>query len=94
MACDIQNDYLTAKFRELIWTTARPKFGSEYSSIMVVKMALNGLKSSGAAFRAKLASLLYDIGYTPYKSYPDGYHKSNQKEQNTTNTLWFMLTIY
>ena len=38
---------------------------------MVVKMALYGLKSSGAAFRAKLASLLHDIGYTPSKVDPD-----------------------
>ena len=34
-------------------------------------MALYGLKSSGAAFRAKLVSLLNDIGYTPSKSDPD-----------------------
>ena len=27
LACDIQNDYLTAKCRELIWTTAGPEFG-------------------------------------------------------------------
>ena len=61
LECDIQNDYLKAKWRELIWTTAGPKFSLEEGSIMVVKMALYGLKPSGAAFRAKLASLLNDI---------------------------------
>ena len=38
---------------------------------MVVKMALYGLNSSGAALREKLAGLLNDIGYTPSKSDPD-----------------------
>ena len=69
-ACDIQNPYLTAKFSELIWTTVRPKFGSEEVSIMVVKIDLYGLKSSRAEFRDKLATLLHDIGYTPSKADP------------------------
>ena len=38
---------------------------------MVVKMAIYGLKSSGAALRSKLASLLHGIGYTPFKVDPD-----------------------
>ena len=38
---------------------------------MIVNMALYGLKSLGAAFRAKLAGLLHDIGYTPSKANPD-----------------------
>ena len=46
--------------RELIWTTAGPKFGSEEGSTMVVKMDIYGLKYSGASFRAKLSSLLHN----------------------------------
>ena len=34
-------------------------------------MTIYGLKSSGAAFRAKLAGALYEIGYTPSKEDPD-----------------------
>ena len=75
LACDIQNAYLTAKFRELIWTTAGPKFGSEEVSIMVVKMAIFGLKSSGAALISKLASLLHNIEYTLSKADPDEVHQ-------------------
>ena len=71
LACDIQNSYLTEKCRELIWTTAGTKFGLEEGSIMVVKMALYGLKLSGAEFRANLASLLHNIRYTPSKADPD-----------------------
>ena len=37
LACDIQNAHLTAKCRDLIWTTAGPEFGTEEGSIMVVK---------------------------------------------------------
>ena len=71
LACDIQNAYLTAECREKIWTVAGPEFGSEKGSIMLIKMALYGLKSSGAAFRAKLAGVLHDCGYTPSKADPD-----------------------
>ena len=71
LACDIQNAYLTAISREKIWTVAGPEFGAEEGSNMLVKMALYGLKSSGAAFRAKLAGVLHDIGYIPTKSDPD-----------------------
>ena len=38
---------------------------------MIVKMALYGLKSSGAAFREILSGVLHDIGYKPSKTYPD-----------------------
>jgi hypothetical protein len=55
MACDIQNAYLTADCREKIWTRAGPEFGSEAGTIFIVKKALYGLKSAGAAFRALLA---------------------------------------
>ena len=50
---------------------------------MVVKMALYGLKSSGAVFRAKLASLLQDIGYTPSKVDPDVWMRPAIKSDGT-----------
>ena len=55
MACDIQNAYLTADCREKIWTVGGPEFGSEAGTIFLVKKALYGLKSAGAAFRSLLA---------------------------------------
>ena len=60
MACDIQNSYLTAKCREKIWTIAGLEFGSEEVILMIFKIELYGLKSSGAAFRANLAGVLHD----------------------------------
>ena len=68
---DIQNAYLTAKCREKIWTIAGLEFGSEEGSLMIVKMALYGLKSSGVVFRAKLAGVLHDLSYVTSKAYPD-----------------------
>ena len=50
LACDIQNAYLTANYREKIYIIAGPDFRSEAGSIMLVKKALYGLKSSSAAF--------------------------------------------
>ena len=38
---------------------------------MIAKMALCGLNSSGAAFRAKLAGVLHDMGYMPTKADTD-----------------------
>jgi hypothetical protein len=71
MACDIQNAYLTADCREKIYTRAGPEFGSEAGTIFLVKKALYGLKSAGAAFRALLAEKLNDMGYVPTKADPD-----------------------
>ena len=71
LACNIQNAYLTADCRERIYTIAGPEFGSEAGTILIVKKALYGLKSSGADFRAHLADTLHGIGYTSTKGDPD-----------------------
>ncbi len=71
MACDIQNAYLTADCRERCWTIAGPEFGSEAGTPMLIKKALYGLKSSGAAFRAHLAETLDAMGYKPSYADPD-----------------------
>eukprot|EP00934_Nitzschia_sp_Nitz4_P008349 Nitzschia sp. Nitz4//scaffold712_size1567//12//1007//NITZ4_009323-RA/size1567-processed-gene-0.1-mRNA-1//-1//CDS//3329557200//8339//frame0 len=71
LACDIQNAYLTAPCRKKIFTRAGPEFGSKEGKIMIVKMALYGLKSSGAAFHAKLAQALHDMQFRPSNADPD-----------------------
>jgi hypothetical protein len=73
VACDIQNAYLTADCHEKIYTFAGTEFGSEKGSIMIVKKALYGLKSSGAAFRALLSETLIGMGYCSTRSDPDVY---------------------
>ena len=71
LACDIKHAYLSDHCREKIWTIAGPKFRSDTGKLMIVVLALYGLKSSGADFRALLAKILYDIKYTPSKADPD-----------------------
>ena len=71
LACDIQNAHLTAKCRENIWTIAGLDLGKEAGSIIIIKMALYGLKSSGAAFRSKLEGVLHGLHYEPTKADPD-----------------------
>ena len=70
-ACDIGNAYLNAECREKLWTIAGSEFGSEKGSIMLIVRALYGLKSSGAAWRAKLAETLDSLGYKPTEGDPD-----------------------
>ena len=73
LACDIQNAYLTAQCREKIWKVAGPEFGSEIGKIFIIKVAIYGLKSSGAAFRSLLADTLHELNYVPSKADPDVY---------------------
>ena len=80
MACDIQNAYLTVDCREKIWTRAGPEFGSEAGTIMFIRKALYGLRSSGTAFRAHLAETLYDIGFVPTRADPDVWRRPAVKE--------------
>merc|ERR1712117_309482 len=46
---------------------------------MIIKRALYGLKSSGAAFRAKLTDCIWDMGYRPSKADPDVWLKPATK---------------
>jgi hypothetical protein len=79
LVCDIEGAYLTAKCRERIYVKAGPEFGSEQDSIMIVKMALYGLKSSGAACHSKLAGVLDNLGYRPSYADPDVWLKAATK---------------
>ena len=49
----------------------REEFGSERGQPMIIRKALYGLKSCGAAFRAHLAETLHDIGFKATKADPD-----------------------
>ena len=80
MVCDIQNAYLTADCWEKIWTRAGPEFGSEAGTIMFIRKALYGLRSSGAAFHAHLAETLSDIGFIPTRADPDVWRQPAGKE--------------
>lgn len=59
---DIENTYLTAQCREKIWMYGGVEFGDLEGEILIVKKALYGLKSSGAAFSAFLAKTIDQMG--------------------------------
>ena len=83
LACDIQNAYLTADCREKVWILAGPEFGSEAGMNMIVRKALYGLKSSGAAFRAFLAETLDRMDYVPSFADPDVWLRPAVKPDGT-----------
>ena len=79
-ACDIGNAYLNANCREKLWTIAGAEFGPEdKGKVMIIARALYGLKSSGAAWQAKLAETLDSLGYKPTQSDPDVWLKKAVK---------------
>jgi hypothetical protein len=71
LAADIGNAYLNADTKERVHTTCGPEFGSKQGCIAVIRKALYGLKSSGAAWRAHLASTLYDMEFKASLADPD-----------------------
>jgi hypothetical protein len=89
MACDIQNAYLTADCREKCWTAAGPDLRSKAGLAMIIKKALYGLKSSGAAFRAHLAETLDAMGYKPSYADPGVWLRT---ASSTMSTYYDMLT--
>ena len=74
------------------WTVAGPEFGSNQGKIMLIVRALYGLKSSGAAFRALLAEILWDLGYRPSKADGDVHMRSVVKPNG--RTYWEYVLCY
>jgi len=71
LAADVGKAYLNADYREKIWTIAGPEFGLKAGTVMIIEKALYGLKTSGAAWRTLLASLLTELGYESTQADPD-----------------------
>ena len=79
MSCDIHNAYVGAEYREKVWIRAGPDFGSEAGTIMIFRMALYGLKSSGAVFCTHLEETLNEIGLLSTKAYPNVWYRPEVK---------------
>jgi hypothetical protein len=80
MAADVGNAYLQAPVREKVYTTAGPEFGpTNIGKRVVVIRAMYGLKSSGAAWHAKLSETLKDMGFTPSYADADVWYKPATK---------------
>jgi hypothetical protein len=68
---DILNAYITAPITKKVWMVLGAEYGSDASKSAIIVCALYGPKSAGAAFRAHLASLMRQMGYTSCKANPD-----------------------
>ena len=79
ISADIENDYLIAPCQEKVWIRYGPEFGNLEGKVLVVKMALCGLNSLGAAFRVYLAEMLDDIGFRSRIAYPGVWMKEATK---------------
>jgi hypothetical protein len=76
---DVLNAYITAPITEKVWTVLGPEFGNDVGKSAIIVRALYGLKSSGAAFRAHLASFMRQMGYTSCKADPDLWYKAETR---------------
>ena len=74
--CDVTNAYLNAPCREKIWVEAGPEFGDrDVGSVMIIRKAAYGLKSSGFSWRQTLSQTIQDLGYTCSQADPDVYRR-------------------
>lgn len=77
---DVGNAYLNAATSEKLYTIAGKEFGpDEEGKIMIIRRALYGLKSSGAAYRAHFAATLTELGFTSCKADPDVWMRAAMK---------------
>lgn len=62
---DISNAFISAPCQEKIYTRAGPEFGERSGSILILKKALYGLRTSSKAFRGCFADFLRTLGFFP-----------------------------
>jgi hypothetical protein len=77
------NTYITAPVNEKVWTILGLKFSNDAGKSAIIVHALNGLKSTGASFRAHLASFMQQMGYTSCKADPDLWYKAETRPDNS-----------
>jgi hypothetical protein len=82
-ASDVLNVYITAPVKEKVWTILGPEFGNDSGKSAIIVRALYGLKSTGAALRAHLASFMRQMGYTSCKADPDLWFKAETRPDNS-----------
>lgn len=62
---DIGNAFVTAPCMEKVYSIAGPEFEERKDSMIIIKKALYGLRSSSRAFRAFFADYLRSLGFFP-----------------------------
>jgi len=81
LAADVGNAYFQAPAREKVHTTAGPEFGpSNIGKTVIIVRAMYGLKSSGAAWHAKLSETLRGMNFRPSYADPDVWMRAASKD--------------
>ncbi len=89
---DVLNANITALITEKVWTVLGPKFGIDASKSAIIVCALYGLRSTGAAFCAHLASFMRQMGYTSCKADPDLWYKAETRPAD--NFRYYAYILY
>jgi hypothetical protein len=84
MGADIGNVYLNAPTREKVYSMAGKEFGSCEGQTVVIRQALYGLKSNGAAWRSHLATSITFLGFKSCLADPDVWLRPATKPNGTT----------
>jgi hypothetical protein len=94
-AMDATSAHLSADCREKMWTEAGPEFGPEWEGkALIMKKALCGLKSSGAAWRQLLSDVLqHELHFRPSVADPDVCVHSAVKEGVRSTASWSWCTL-
>ena len=78
---DVMNAYITAPCSEKIWAKLGPQFGDDQGKYAIIVRALDGLKSSGAAFRNNLARCMASLDYKSCLADPDLWYRAQVDER-------------
>ena len=73
---DVTNAFPRAVCREQVYFIAGPEFGDDEGCVVIIVMALYGLKTSGAAFHAYLADILRILGFKNCYADPDAWYRA------------------
>jgi hypothetical protein len=96
MACNIGNAYLNAPCQEWIWLVFGAECGENYKE-MVCKLvrALNGLKSSGASWRAMFLTFITNtMNFTTTRADPDVYLQVAHKPDGMPYYKYILVYVY
>ena len=80
---DITNAYVNAPCREKVAAVAGPEFGEYEGWVVIIEKALNGLKSSRAAWHAHLSEMIRAMGFIPSLADPDMWMRKATRDDGT-----------
>jgi hypothetical protein len=88
---DVLNASITAPITEKVWMVLGPEFRADAGKSAIIVCALYGLKSSGAAFRAHLASFMQQLGCTSCKANSDLWYKAETRPDDNFRYYAYIL---